>query len=53
VNLNSDPNFTKKNNIFDHPKQDMLEEILRNVTLKIVKNLKYHGKAFYLIDRFS
>jgi hypothetical protein len=45
INLNSDPNFSKKNSVFDKPKQDMLEEVLKNVSLKIIKNLEYNGKV--------
>jgi hypothetical protein len=45
IKLNSDPNFTKENSIFDEPKQAMLEEVLKNVSLKIVKNLDFHDNV--------
>lgn len=38
-NINSDPNFTKKSN-FDDPKWEIIEDILKNWCLQIVKNMK-------------
>lgn len=53
TNINSDPRFTKKKTIFDKPKQNMLEDILKNVSLKIVKNLEFKGKYLILIQLFN
>ena len=43
-NTNSDPAFVKSNNIFDTHKQKMLEDILKNASLKIVQNLRFDGE---------
>lgn len=39
ININSDPEFIMKKTVFDEPKQNMIEDILKNVWLQIVKNM--------------
>ena len=38
-NINSDPELVNKNTVFDKPKRDMVEDILKNVCLKVIKNM--------------
>ena len=38
-NINSDPSFTKKSS-YDNPKKGILEDIVKNWCLQVVKNMK-------------
>ena len=39
MNINSDPSFRLNKTIFDAPKQRMIEDILKNTCLKVIKNM--------------
>jgi hypothetical protein len=45
MEIDSDPTFDTQNSLWEKEIKKMLEDILKNVSLKIVKNLKFEGKC--------